>query len=53
MARCLEIILLIILVRAADLEAEIVQGDQVSQFVNNVRILRKENEILLANVKAQ
>ena len=34
MARCLEIILLIFLVRAADLEAKIAQGDQVSQFVN-------------------
>ena len=34
MARCLEIILLAVLVRAVDLEAKIVQADQVSQFVN-------------------
>ena len=34
MYRCLEIILLIFLVRAAKLEARITQADQVSEFAN-------------------
>lgn len=34
MARCLEIILLIFLVRAAKLEAKITHANQVSEFVN-------------------
>ena len=40
MYRCLEIILLIFLVRAAKLEAKVTQADQVSKFVNkNVRTI--------------
>ena len=34
MARSLEIIMLIFLVRAADIQAKIIQADQVSHFVN-------------------
>ena len=34
MYRCLEIILLIFLVRAANVEAKIIQANQVSEFVH-------------------